>query len=117
MSDVLGEGGLAQAAGADEDGIGGVLQEFQAHQFGDGRPVTLLGPVPIEVGQGLEASDVRIPQAPFEATLCPFGFLPGQQGLDPGTVGQFLPMREQPMEMQGFRALAQDFHGRHRRSP
>lgn len=54
------------------------MQEIETHQFADRRSVTLRGPVPIEIGQRLEAADMGAAEAAFEAAPCPFGFAHGQ---------------------------------------
>ena len=42
---------------ADQDGVGGILEEVERHQGIEGGPVDGGGPVPVEVAQRLEAAD------------------------------------------------------------
>ena len=117
MGDVLGNRGLAQADGADQDGVAGGLQKLQAHQLRDGGAIALFGPVQVEVSQGLEAPEMGTAQTPPQAAPAALGFLPGQQGLDSGTVGQIMPMGQKAMEMQVGSASPQGFNRRHGRPP
>ena len=78
IRDVLGNHGLAQATGADQDRIGRGGQEVQRHQLRNCALITLLRPGPIEVGQGLEAPDMRAAQPSLQRAAGAFGFLPGQ---------------------------------------
>ena len=66
VGDVLRDGGLAEPGGADQQGVGGGLEEAERHQLCDGGLVALLGPAPVEVGQRLEAADVRAAQPALE---------------------------------------------------
>jgi hypothetical protein len=69
IGDVLGNGRLPQPATADQDDVGGAVQEIEPHQFADRRSVTLRGPVPIEIGQRLESADMGTAEAAFERTF------------------------------------------------
>ena len=78
VGDVAGDHGLAHAVGADQDDVGGIREEAQAHQLLDGWAVALGGPVPVEVGQGFEAPEVGIAEAPFQAAAGAFVPLPNR---------------------------------------
>jgi hypothetical protein len=64
---------------AEEDDVGGIQDEAQAHQLLDGRAVALGRPVPIAVGQGFEAPQVGVAQAPFQAAAGAFLLFPIEQ--------------------------------------
>ncbi len=116
MGDVLGDGGLSEPGGADQDGVAGLAQEGQLHEFGDGALVALLGPAPVEVGQGFEAPDVGAAQAPLQGAAGALGLLPVQQGRQPGLPGAVVPVRQQPVQLQGGSTLAQGVRMGHRRA-
>ena len=79
VGDVLRQGGLADAVGADQDDVGGLLEEVERHQRLDGGAVAALGPGPVEVAERFEAADPRLVQPPLQAAAVAFLFFPGQQ--------------------------------------
>ena len=77
VSDVLRDHGLAQALRSDQDDVAAFFEEVQSEGGLDGLAVDLLGPGPVEVGHGLEATDPAAGQASFEAAsgaVVPLGF-------------------------------------------
>ena len=57
---------LAQALVPDEDDVLAFADEVEREDPVDRRAVELLGPVPFEIGERLEAAEARVAQAPFE---------------------------------------------------
>lgn len=125
MREVLSDQGFADAIGSDQDDVEGLTDKVQAHQRGDGRLVTLCGPVPVEVGQWLEAPEVGGAQAPLQAPVMAFLDFPLQPLFDPGQLyfGQFVPMGQQAVELERggvlLVAIGRQFSrgSAHRRSP
>ena len=75
VADVLGDHGLAQAVGADQDEIAGLGEEVQGECPLDDIAFDARWLGPFEVGHGLELLDLGRPQAAFKAavrTLGPF---------------------------------------------
>jgi hypothetical protein len=63
--------------GGTQDGdIGGILEEFEGHERLDGLAVTTLGPVPVKITQGFEASQVCGLEATLKAFTRPLILLP-----------------------------------------
>jgi len=76
---VLGDHRLADAVGADEHDVGGVIEELERHQHIDGGAVATLGPGPVEVAERLEAADMGGAQSSLQAAAGAFVFLPTEQ--------------------------------------
>ena len=124
---------LAHAIGSDQHDVAGVLEERQRHQLLDDGAIALRGPCPVEVGQGLEGSDVCGAQPPLQTSAVPLSRFPAQQLGDParllGVAHQLGPAAEQAMQAQLAGLLAQalfvylrvgqrrHINCRHRRSP
>src|SRR5277367_3806767 len=68
VGEILGNGGLAEAAGSDEDDVSGGGEEVQGEQGFDQGSVDGVGPVPVEVGDGLELLEATAGEAPLEAS-------------------------------------------------
>ena len=117
MGDVAGEGGFADPVGADQDGVGCVLEEVERHQRLEGCAVAAFGPVPIEVAERLETSDMSGAQAALEASASAFLLLPVDQRRKPAGRGSFPPMRQQAMQVQRFGTDVQSFGVTHHRAP
>jgi len=66
-----------------EDHVGCGLDKFQGHQLRNERLVTMLGPLPVEVCQGLEAPDVRGAHPALKRAAGTLLLFPTHQGLDP----------------------------------
>jgi hypothetical protein len=58
VGEVSGDHGFADAIGPDEDDVGGLIDEAELHHVGHGHTVAAGWPVPVEVGQRLEAAKV-----------------------------------------------------------
>ena len=71
MGDVLGEHGLAEALGADQDHVLAAFEEVEGEDAFEGWPVEGGGPVPVPVGEGLEASEASAGEAAFNAAALP----------------------------------------------
>ncbi len=67
VGDVPGDHGLAQAVRADEGEVAALADEVEAERTLDQVALDLLWPVPVEVGDGLEASDAGPLQPALEA--------------------------------------------------
>jgi len=76
MADVLGDEGFAQAVGTEQDQVAAFADEVQRQGAFDRLAVDLLGPGPVEVGDGLEAPEARVLQATFQAAACAFPSVP-----------------------------------------
>src|SRR6516164_6477467 len=76
MGNVLRQGRFADSVGADQDCVGGIVEEFERHQGIDGGLVAFLSPRPIEVAQRFEAADMRIFEAALQAATCSLLLLP-----------------------------------------
>src|SRR5258706_10271172 len=77
------QGRFADSVWADEDCVGGVVEEFERHQGFDGGLVAFLWPRPIEVAQGFEAPDMRVFEASFQAATCALLLLPFDEIVGP----------------------------------
>src|SRR5215467_799014 len=77
VSDIFGDQRFANAVGPNQNEVGGVFEEVEGHQPFDGRPITALGPGPVELAQVFEAADVSLTQAPFQASASALLLLPG----------------------------------------
>ena len=84
VEEVLHEHGLADAVGSDEDDVGGVVDEGEREQLLDEGAVDALGPVEVEVGEGLEGSDAGVGEAAFEGAAFAFAVLDVDDARDPG---------------------------------
>ncbi len=75
VCDVSGEHGFAQPVGSDECEVAALTDEVEAEGPFDQVALDLFGPVPVEVGDGLEASDAGSLKAAVEAASCLFDLL------------------------------------------
>jgi len=107
MRDVLRQHGFPGAVLADQDDIGGILEEVERHQGLDGGAVAALRPVPVEVAERFEAADLRRLQPPLQTAAGPFLFLPVDQRREPGLGRHFAPVPEQAVQVQSAGAVAQ----------
>src|SRR6266571_9158409 len=117
MGDVAGEGRLADAVGADQDDVGGVLEEVERHQGVEGRTVAAFGPGPIEVADGLEATDMSGAEPALEAAAAALLLLPVNERLDPFGGGGFRPVRQEAMQVERLGARVQDVEASHLLDP
>ncbi len=75
MGDILRDHGLAQAVGADECEIAALADEFEGERTLDESALDLLGPVPVEIGDWLEASEAGSSKAALLAAPAAVDFL------------------------------------------
>lgn len=75
MGDILGDHGLANAIGADQNEVGGILEELQRQPLRDGVPIAGLRPGPVEVSQGFEVAEPGGLEATLQPALAAFGLL------------------------------------------
>ncbi len=75
MQQVLGDHGFADTVGADQDDVGGLLEEVQGEQLIEELAIDFFGPGVIEVGDGFELEEARVAEATLEAPTLPFAFL------------------------------------------
>ena len=73
---------LPRPLGADEDEILGAAEEVEAEDALDERPIDRLGPVPLEIGDRLEAAEARAFEAAFEAAARAVLELGGGEGFE-----------------------------------
>ncbi len=66
VRDVLGDHGLAEPLRRDEHDVASRLEEVEAHDGLDERSLDLRGPVPVEVGHGLESLEAAACATPIE---------------------------------------------------
>ncbi len=59
MGDIAGDGGFAHVIGTQQDNVDGLTEEVETQEVVDHFAVTLSGPGPVEVGQGLEVAQPR----------------------------------------------------------
>src|SRR5258706_2135655 len=117
MGDIASERCFADAVGADQDGVGCVLEEVERYERFEGGAVAAFGPGPIEVAERLEASDMSGAQAALQASARTLLLLPIDQRRKPAGRGSFPPMRQQAMQVERFGAHLQRFEGTHRLAP
>jgi hypothetical protein len=117
MGNILRQGRFADSVGADQDCVGGVVEEFERHQGFDGGLVAFLWPRPIEVAQRFEAADMRIFEAALQAATCSLLLLPFDEVVEPSGGGGVVPMGEQAVEAQCLGSGMQDIEVIHRTSP
>jgi hypothetical protein len=67
VGDVFGDHRFAEAVGAEQEKVASFGNELQGEGGFNEVAVDFLGPVPVEVGDGLEAAEVSVAQAPFDA--------------------------------------------------
>ena len=82
VGDVLRDGGLAHAVGADEHDVVRLLEELQRQELRDTAAVDVLGEAPVEVGERLEAPEVGGAKAPGEPALGARALLPAEPGAE-----------------------------------
>ena len=85
MGKVLGEHGLADAAGADEDDVDMLAEEVEIEEGLDRVVVDLPGMRPVEVGERLEGAKRRMGDPTLEATTAALGLLGFDQRSEPGS--------------------------------
>ena len=84
VEEILDEHRLADPVRADENDVGGVVDEGQREQLLDEGAVDAFGPDPVEVGDGFEGADAGVGQAAFEGAAFAFAVFDVDDALDPG---------------------------------
>ena len=84
--------------GTDQDDVGGLVEEVEAHEVLDGHPVAAPGPRPVEVGQRLELSEAGVGEAPLEAAAAPLVLFPGDQRGGPVALADLAPMGDEAVQ-------------------
>ena len=87
VGDVLRQCRLAHTVRADQDDIGGVVEELERHEGLDGAAVAAFGPVPVEVTERLEAADMSGFHPTFQAATRALVLLPGEERRQPFGAG------------------------------
>ncbi len=87
VGDVLGDHGLAQSVGAEQDEVVALADEIEGERALEGFAVDALGPVPVEIGHGLEATQAGALEATFEAAASAFLHLGLGDGLEQAAGG------------------------------
>jgi hypothetical protein len=82
VGDVLGEHGLADAVGTEQDEVSAFLEEFQSQGSLEQGSIDLFGPIPVKVGDRLEASEPALDASPFERAPGAFGGLAADDFLE-----------------------------------
>jgi hypothetical protein len=111
MQQVLGDHGLAEAVGADDHDVGGGFQEAEGEELIEERAIELLGPVVVEVGHGFEGAEAGVVHAAFEAATQPLALFDLQHPGEPGLLGDFLDVGEEPVEVQPPQPLFERIKG------
>ena len=74
MEQVLRDHGLADPVRADQDDVGGLLEEVQGEKFFEELAIDLFGPGVIEVRDGFELEQPCVAEAALETATLPFAF-------------------------------------------
>ena len=69
MGDVLRKRRFAHSVWANEHGVSCLPDELQRHQFTDGHAIDAFGPLPVEVAQRLEVTQLRGADAPLQGSV------------------------------------------------
>src|SRR4051794_4986651 len=86
MAQSASEVGFADAGGAEQDDVGGGLEEAELEEVLDLHAVDLFGPRPIPAGHGFEDGEAGGGQAPGDGAVVVGGAFPGGQGFEVGEV-------------------------------
>ncbi len=91
---------------SDENHVGGIFEKIKGHERFDGCAIAAFGPLPIEIANCFESSELRAFQTTFEAAAHPFLFFPLQEWWQPRSIDDVDPVGEQSVKPQRLRALA-----------
>jgi hypothetical protein len=105
MQQVLGDHAFAEAVWADDDDVGGLLEEGEGEQLLQQRTIELFRPVVVEVGHGLEGAEPGVILAALKAALQALALLDFQNAREPGLGSDFLEVGEQSVQIQPTQAL------------
>src|SRR5579863_10190459 len=84
MQQVLGDHGLAEAVGAGDHDVGGLLEEGEGKELVQQCAIELLWPAVVEVGHGLEAAKPGVTETALEAAVLPLTLFDLEYALEPG---------------------------------
>ena len=82
VGDVFGQQSLTDAVGSEEDEVSTLAYEVESQRAFDQGPIDFLGPVPVEVGNGLEGAEPAVDAAPFEGSSGAVGSFGAQDFLE-----------------------------------
>jgi len=99
MRDILSDERLADSIRANQDDVGGLLEKVERHERFNGRTVTALGPLPVEVAERFEAADMGLFRATLQTAAGAFLFFPVEKGRDPAVGNGVWPVRQQTMQL------------------
>ena len=105
MQQVPGDHAFAEAVWADNDDVGGLLEEGEGEQLLQQRAIELFRPAVVEVGHGLEGAEPGVILAALEAALQALALLDFQNAQQPRLGGHFLQVGEQSVQIQPPQAL------------
>jgi hypothetical protein len=100
VGDVLRDGRFPDAVRANQNDVGGVVEELQRHRRVDGGPIATLWPGPVEIAKRFEPAEMGRAGAPLQTATGAFLFLPAEQPREPGLGGDFVPVRQQPVQIE-----------------
>ena len=106
VGDIASDRRFADTVWADEDGIGSVADEVEAHESFDRLSVASCREGPFEVYKWLEAPDPGILQTSFQAAPGAFVLFPVNKCSRPAGLIGFLPVSDQPMQVEACGAIA-----------
>ncbi len=115
VQQVLGDHGLAQSIGTDDDDVGCLFEEGEGEQLLQQRTIDLLGPGVIEVGQRLESTQAGVVCASLGTALLTLAVLDLQHTREPRLGDDLLGVRCEPIEVQPAQARSQRLNARARR--
>jgi len=109
VQQVLCDRRLADAVAPDEYDVGGLFHEAERHQVRDGCAIADTGPLPVEVGDGLEGAEPGVAQPALQTAITSFALLPiNESGDEIDVAGDgFVPVGDETVEVQLRGALAQ----------
>lgn len=108
VQQVLGDHGLAQPIGTDDDDVGRLFEEGEGEQLLQQRTIDLLGPGVIEVGQWLESTQAGVVRASLETAPLTLAILDLQHARKPRLGDDLLGVRCEPIEVSRRRRARSD---------
>src|SRR6266404_5579932 len=100
MQQILGDHRFAQSVRSHDDDVAGLFEEVEGEQLLEQRPIKLLGPVVVEVGERLKFSEARIVRAALEAAELSLAVLDLEHAREPGLTDDFLGMSQQAVKVE-----------------
>src|SRR4051794_25143430 len=99
VGDVLCQHRLADAVRADQHDVGGLAKELERHQRIDAEAIAALGPIPVEVAERLEATDMSRAQPSLQAAAGALLLLPAEPRAHPGFTGDLTQCASSPCRL------------------